>query len=95
LLVAGIAARPCAGTLFVLILTWQLGIAAAGIAGALRMGLGTALVTVGVAVLSVAARAGAVSVLPGGRLARALPMVELALGAVIALAALALLLRAL
>jgi ABC-type nickel/cobalt efflux system permease component RcnA len=95
LLVAGIAVRPCAGALFVLILTWQLGIAAAGIAGALLMGLGTALLTVGVAVLSVAAREGAVSVLPGGRLARALPMVELALGAVIALAALALLLRAL
>ena len=94
LLVAGIAMRPCAGALFVLILTWQLGIATAGIAGAVVMGLGTALVTVGVAVLSVWAREGAAEVLPGGRLARALPVVELALGAVIALAALGLLVRA-
>jgi ABC-type nickel/cobalt efflux system permease component RcnA len=92
---AGSAARPCAWALFVLILTRQLGLAAVGHAGALRMGLGAALVTVGVAVLSVAAREGAVSVLPGGRLARALPMVELALGAMIARAALALPLRAL
>lgn len=92
-LVAGIALRPCSGALFVLILTWQLGIATAGIVGAVVMALGTALVTVGVAALSVWAREGAVSVLPGGRLARALPVIELALGGLIAGAALALLLQ--
>ncbi|MFN4202075.1 MAG: nickel/cobalt transporter [Tabrizicola sp.] len=90
-LVAGIALRPCSGALFVLVLTWQLGIALAGIAGAFVMGLGTALVTVGAAVLSVWAREGAFLGLGTGRLARALPVVELAVGAAIAVAALGLL----
>ncbi|MFN3993607.1 MAG: nickel/cobalt transporter [Tabrizicola flagellatus] len=90
-LVAGIALRPCSGALFVLVLTWQLGIALAGIVGAFVMGLGTALVTVGAAVLSVWAREGALQGLGTGRLARALPVVELAVGAAIAAAALGLL----
>jgi ABC-type nickel/cobalt efflux system permease component RcnA len=87
-LVAGIALRPCTGALFVLILTWQLGIAAAGIAGAFIMGLGTASVTVGVAALAVWAREGALQSLGGGRLARALPVMELTFGALIAVTAL-------
>ncbi|MFN4193421.1 MAG: nickel/cobalt transporter [Tabrizicola sp.] len=90
-LVAGIALRPCSGALFVLVLTWQLGIALAGIVGAFVMGLGTALVTVGAAVLSVWAREGAFLGLGTGRLARVLPVVELAVGAAIAVAALGLL----
>ena len=90
-LVAGIAVRPCSGALFVLILTWQFGIAMAGVVGAFVMGFGTALVTVGVAVLAVWAREGAFAALPGGRIARAVPFVELALGGVIAVAALGLL----
>ncbi|NHB75142.1 nickel/cobalt transporter [Rhodobacter calidifons] len=90
-LVAGIALRPCSGALFVLVLTWQLGIALAGIVGALVMGLGTALVTVGAAALSVWAREGAWEGLGQGRLARALPVVELAVGVAIAAAALGLL----
>lgn len=90
-LVAGIALRPCSGALFVLVLTWQLGIVLAGIVGAFVMGFGTALVTVGAAVLSVWAREGAFLGLGSGRLARALPMVELAVGAAIAAAALGLL----
>jgi ABC-type nickel/cobalt efflux system permease component RcnA len=87
-LVAGIALRPCTGALFVLILTWQLGIAAAGIVGAFVMGLGTALVTVTVAGLAVWAREGALQGLGGGRIARALPVVELTFGGVIAITAL-------
>ncbi len=87
-LVAGIALRPCTGALFVLILTWQLGIAAAGIAGVFLMGLGTALVTVAVAALAVWAREGALQGLGAGRLTRALPVVELTFGTVIAAAAL-------
>jgi ABC-type nickel/cobalt efflux system permease component RcnA len=90
-LVAGIALRPCSGALFVLILTWQLGIALAGVVGAFVMGLGTAVVTIAVAVMAVWARDGAFSILPQGRVARAVPVVELALGGVIAAAALGLL----
>lgn len=93
LLVAGIAARPCAGALFVLVLTWQLGIALAGVVGAVVMGLGTATVTVGVALLAAWAREGLLSGVGAGRLTRALPILELTLGAVIAVAALGLLVR--
>lgn len=95
LLVAGIAMRPCSGALFVLIVTWQLGIALAGIAGAFAIGIGTALVTVGVALMAVWAREGALAGLGGGRVARALPVLELVAGAALAVAALGLLVRSL
>jgi nickel/cobalt transporter (NicO) family protein len=91
-LVAGIAARPCTGALFLLVLTWQMGIGAAGIAGAYAMGLGTAAITVAVAGLSVWAREGMLSVLSGAWVARALPVLELAAG--LAIAALSLMLMA-
>lgn len=94
LLVAGIALRPCTGALFLLVLTWQLGIGGAGVAGAFAMGFGTALVTVAVAALSVWSREGALAALPGAGLARLLPAIELAAGAIIATAALVLLARA-
>jgi ABC-type nickel/cobalt efflux system permease component RcnA len=90
-LIAGIALRPCTGALFVLVLTWQLGIVVAGVIGAFVMGLGTALVTVGVAVLAATAREGALAGVGSGRLARALPILELTVGGVIALVALRLL----
>ncbi|RZA15377.1 MAG: hypothetical protein EOP93_16990 [Lysobacteraceae bacterium] len=38
-LIAGIALRPCSGALFILIITFQLGIALAGVVGAVVMGL--------------------------------------------------------
>jgi ABC-type nickel/cobalt efflux system permease component RcnA len=94
-LVAGIALRPCSGALFTLVLTWQLGIAVAGIVGAFVMGLGTAVVTVGAALLAVWAREGAFSGLGSGGVARALPLVQLGVGAVIAVAAGSLLIRSL
>jgi nickel/cobalt transporter (NicO) family protein len=94
-LVMGVAMRPCSGALFVLILTWQLGIALAGVIGALVMGLGTALVTVAAAVLAVMAREGAFSALGLGRLGRFLPLAELGVGLVMAAAALGLLWQAL
>lgn len=86
-LIAGIAIRPCTGALFLLILTWQMGIFASGVAGVLAMGVGTAAVTVGVAMFAVWAREGAIASLPGARIARALPMMELGAGFAIALVA--------
>ncbi len=94
MLVAGVAIRPCTGALFVLILTWQLGIGATGILAAYAMGLGTASVTLLVAAMAVWAREGALASLPGAGLARALPMLELAAGGVIAFVAMRLLVGA-
>lgn len=94
-LVAGIALRPCSGALFLLIVSWQMGIAAAGVAGTYAMGLGTAFVTVAVAALSVSLREGALAALPGRQMARALPVFELATGAIVAIVAIQLMLAAL
>jgi ABC-type nickel/cobalt efflux system permease component RcnA len=95
-LIAGVAIRPCTGALFVLILTWRMGIEAAGIAGAFAMGLGTATVTVAVALASVSLREGAFFALAGGGGARTLaPALEFAAGALVALVAGQLLLRSL
>jgi len=90
-LIAGIALRPCSGALFLLILTWQLGIGMAGIAGTFAMGIGTALVTIGVALLAVWAREGALASLPLNRIGRVLPVFEMGAGALVATIALVLL----
>ena len=86
-LIAGIAIRPCSGALFLLILTYQMGIAGAGVLGTFVMGLGTASVTMVVALLAVWSREGMLAGLSEGRLARALPVIELVAGAVVMLAA--------
>lgn len=93
-LVAGIAMRPCSGALFLMILCWQLGITAAGVAGVFAMGLGTALVTGGVALAAVWTREGVLAG-AGHRAARLLPWVELSAGATLAAVAFALLGRGL
>ncbi|NOD85442.1 nickel/cobalt transporter [Ruegeria sp. HKCCD6119] len=95
ILIAGIAARPCTGALFVLILTWQMGIAMVGIAGAFAMALGTALVTTLVGWTSVGLRGGLLASASATRFASVLaPTIELVAGLIIAVIASGLLLRA-
>ncbi len=95
-LIAGIAARPCTGALFVLILTWQMGIAMIGVAGAFAMALGTATVTTLVGWTSFGLRGGLLASASATRFASVLaPTIELVAGLIIAVIASGLLLRAL
>ncbi|MEL7164141.1 MAG: hypothetical protein AAGL96_01615 [Pseudomonadota bacterium] len=93
-LVASVAIRPCTGAVFLLILCFALGIPWAGVAGALVMGLGTASVTVLVALAAVSARVslsdGLARTLSDAGALRLMGLVEVIAGGMIALIATAL-----
>lgn len=88
LLVGAIAIRPCTGALFILILTAQMGIFGIGVAGTFAMALGTAAVTIAVAVGAVMARRGLLAGLAQSSwLTRAQPLIEIVVGLLVAIIA--------
>ncbi len=91
-LVASVAIRPCTGAVFLLILCFGLGIPWAGVAGAIVMGLGTASVTVIVALAAVGARSSFMDGWNGSAALRITAVLEAAAGLLIAAVALGLLL---
>lgn len=94
-LIAGIAVRPCTGALFVLIITWQMGIAGLGVAGAFAMAFGTALITIFVGLAAGSLRGGMLAGLSASpQMARAVAGMEVLAGAAVVLLAGGLLLRA-
>ena len=86
-IVVSVAMRPCTGAVFLLILCFGLGIPLAGIIGAMVMGLGTASVTVLVAILAVGTRRSALAGWSGSGAVRAIALIEIVAGAVIAVIA--------
>jgi ABC-type nickel/cobalt efflux system permease component RcnA len=95
MLIGGIAIRPCTGALFVLIITWQMGIPMAGIAGAFAMALGTASVTVAVGIAAAGFRGGILrSMASASSLVWLMPMLEVAVGLIVVALSTGLMLRA-
>lgn len=93
-LIGGIAVRPCTGALFVLIITWQMGIPFAGIAGAFAMALGTASVTVAVGIAATGFRGGVMrSLANASAVTWVMPMLEVAAGLLVVVLSGALLIR--
>ncbi|MEM8570802.1 MAG: hypothetical protein AAGG56_07800 [Pseudomonadota bacterium] len=90
-LVAGMAIRPCTGAVMVLVVAWRMGVGAAGAAGVLAMGMGTAAFTCLVALLSVRGRDAALFAIGESSAARyGFPALQILAGAAIIIASLAL-----
>lgn len=83
LLIAGVALRPCTGAVMVMLLTVLIGAPWAGAAAVLAMGLGTALVTLAIALSGASLGARFQGVFPAARLAALSGALQLALGLVI------------
>ncbi len=80
MLIAGVALRPCTGAVFVMLLTVLIGAPLAGAAAVLAMGLGTALVTLAVALASAKLGTEVLSGAQGRRLRRAADVAQIAVG---------------
>ncbi len=94
-LIVGIAVRPCTGALFVLIITWNMGLMGVGISGAFAMALGTALITILVGLTAGSLRGGLLAGLASStQMARGIAVVEVLAGGVVVFIASGLLLRA-
>lgn len=87
MLILGVAIRPCSGALFLLAITFQLGLAPAGIAGTLAMGLGTACLNLALVLPASALRNRALALVAPLWLAPVLAGLEVLAGLLVVLAA--------
>lgn len=91
MLVGAIAIRPCTGALFLLILTWRFDVVAAGIAGTFAMALGTASVTITIAIAATLFRTTTLQGVSGTTALRIIPAIEISAGLIISVIAVQLL----
>jgi len=82
--VAAVAVRPCTGALFLLILTFSMGLHVAGLLGVLAMALGTAVLTLAVALGAWHFRGGLAQRLDGPAGLRVMAGLEISAGLIVA-----------